>query len=88
VPELVSDVLKATRAGELERAWALQDRLTAVVEACRAGSFPAAWKAALHVRGLCSAELVAPGTPLPADLVDQLAVQLRDAGVLTGSAAH
>jgi dihydrodipicolinate synthase/N-acetylneuraminate lyase len=86
VPELVSDVLKATTAGELERAWALQDRLTAVVEACRVGSFPAAWKAALHLRGLCALDMVSPGVALPTSLQHDVEAALRRAGVLHSAA--
>lgn len=82
VPELVRDVLKATTAGELELAWALQDRLTAVVAACRDGSFPAGWKAALHLRGLSGPELVPPGVALPDALRGRVETALREAGVL------
>jgi 4-hydroxy-tetrahydrodipicolinate synthase len=82
VPELVSSVLKATAAGELERAWALQDRLTAVIDACRVGSFPSAWKAALDLRGLIGPDMVPPGLALPGALRAEVETALRHAGVL------
>jgi dihydrodipicolinate synthase/N-acetylneuraminate lyase len=84
VPGLVAGVLAATTGGDLDRAWALQEQLTAVADACRVGPFPAGWKAALALRGLCSGEMVAPGTALPEGLLDDVAARLREVAVLTG----
>jgi 4-hydroxy-tetrahydrodipicolinate synthase len=81
VPDLVAGVLAATTGGDLDRAWELQRRLTAVVDACRGGSFPAGWKAALQLQGRCSGELVSPGTRLPDEQLDAVAARLRAAGV-------
>jgi len=82
VPDLVAGVLAATTGGDLDRAWELQRRLTAVVDACRGGSFPAGWKAAVQLQGRCSGELVSPATRLSDELTDAMAARLRAAEVL------
>jgi 4-hydroxy-tetrahydrodipicolinate synthase len=80
VPELSVGIHRAFTAGDPARARQLQDRLTAVVFACRRGSPPAGWKAALSLDDVCGPWLVPPGTALPtADRTD-LADTLRRLG--------
>jgi 4-hydroxy-tetrahydrodipicolinate synthase len=66
VPDLTVAVYQAFAAGDIPGALALQGSLSAVVAACRRGEFPAGWKAALEIAGVCAAHPVLPGTPLPA----------------------
>lgn len=83
VPELGVGVYRAFAAGDIPGALALQQTLCTVVAACRRGDFPAGWKAALEVAGVCAAHPVLPGTPLPAaqraDLAARLDAVLPDA---------
>lgn len=64
VPELSSGICQAMDRGDLEHALALQRRLQDVIHACRGGTPPAAWKAALHHAGVCEPYLAAPATGL------------------------
>lgn len=82
IPELGVDVLAAVAEGALERARRSQRRLARVVAASRQGAFPAGWKAALHLAGVCGSDLVAPAAPLPEPLVAQLRARLAAEGVL------
>lgn len=63
VPELGLAVYRATVEGDLERARQCQQELYRVVMACRVGTPPAGWKAALAWAGVCSAD---PVLPIPA----------------------
>lgn len=65
-PELAVGVYRAFAAGDVPAALRRQDQLSAVVAACRCGDFPAGWKAALELRGVCGADPVPPGSPLSA----------------------
>ncbi len=59
VPGLVRSLYNASISGEAT-ARSLQARLADVVFACRRPGFPAGWKAALKLAGLCEATLAAP----------------------------
>jgi 4-hydroxy-tetrahydrodipicolinate synthase len=65
-PELAVGVYRAVRAGDMPEALRLQEALSAVVAACRRGEFPAGWKAALEIAGICAAHVIPPGSALPA----------------------
>jgi 4-hydroxy-tetrahydrodipicolinate synthase len=82
VPELGCGIVRAVEEGAWERAQALQRRLHAVVMACRGGEFPAGWKAALELAGLCSRRLVAPATELDPAARERLRETLSELGVL------
>jgi len=76
VPQLTVGIYQAFTAGDIPGALMLQQSLSAVVAACRRGEFPAGWKAALEIAGVCHAHPVLPGTTLPdaqrADLAARL----------------
>lgn len=81
VPRLAVRILELM-SSDLERALELQRELTAVVSACRKGSPPAGWKAALHLVGVCSPYLVPPASHLTDAMLDQLGRDLRVTGLL------
>ena len=60
VPALGVALYSAAVDGRLDVARGLQRQLFAVVQACRRGSPPAGWKAALEIAGLCSARMLPP----------------------------
>lgn len=64
VPELASGICRAFGAGDLAAANELQERLSRIVAVCRSGLFPAGWKAALELAGVCSRTMAGFGTPL------------------------
>ncbi|MBO0889867.1 MAG: dihydrodipicolinate synthase family protein [Acidothermales bacterium] len=64
VPELSAGICCYIAAGELDQALAAQRRLQDVIHACRGGTPPAAWKAALHHAGVCEPYLAPPATGL------------------------
>ncbi|HEX6444705.1 MAG TPA: dihydrodipicolinate synthase family protein [Streptosporangiales bacterium] len=64
VPELSSGICRALQAGDLDGALTLQRRLQQVIHACRGGTPPAAWKAALHHAGVCEPHLAPPASGL------------------------
>ena len=76
VPELTVGIYQAFTAGDIPGALALQQSLSAVVAACRRGEFPAGWKAALEIAGVCAAHPVLPGAALPAAQRADLAARL------------
>lgn len=82
VPELGVDVAAAVAEGDLEQARRSQRHLVQVVTACRQGAFPAGWKAALHLAGVCGPHLAAPAAPLSEPLMERLRAQLHATGVL------
>ncbi|MCW3840695.1 dihydrodipicolinate synthase family protein [Micromonospora yasonensis] len=81
VPDLGVRILELM-SSDLGRALELQRELTAIVSACRKGSPPAGWKAALHLVGVCSPYLVPPASHLPDAALDQMRGDLRAAGLL------
>lgn len=82
VPELPVGIHRAWATDRSVEAAALERRLRQVVEACRVGSFPAGWKAAVAAVGGCRPWLVPPRAPLPDDRADVLRRRLGELGVL------
>jgi len=81
VPEVVSGLYHAYLAGDIATAVRSQQQLARIGAVCRRGFFPAGWKAALEIAGVCDRHPVPPGTPLTAAEFDQLADALRTAGI-------
>jgi len=82
VPRLGARILELV-ASDLGQAIELQQHLSRIVAACRKGSPPAGWKAALSLTGICSPALVAPASTLPLHLTERLQRDLEELGVLT-----
>jgi len=82
VPELSVALCAAVDRGDLDEARRLQERLAAVVHACRKGAAPGGWKAALAERALCGPDCLPPAQALAAPLRRQLADELRALDVL------
>lgn len=82
VPQLGVQLHDAAKGGDVLTARRLQVELGTVVRACRCGSFPAGWKAALEVAGVCSARLVPPAAALPQAAARELAQELSRCGVV------
>ncbi|MGW5240201.1 dihydrodipicolinate synthase family protein [Monashia sp. NPDC004114] len=80
VPEL-SRVIVDSVETDLAGALGVQDRLTAVVYACRRGSPPAGWKAALHAVGVCGPGLVPPAIGLGTGEISDVRGRLAELGV-------
>lgn len=63
-PAFSTGIIEAVRAGDLDRAWALQRQLVNVVTMCRQMTAPLGWKSALEHLGFGTARLVErPDTP-------------------------
>lgn len=77
VPQLGRQVYDAVTSGDLESAASAQRHLFDVVQACRVGTMPAGWKAALAAAGVCSPALVAPARGLDDDRRAALTERLR-----------
>ena len=80
VPELGVSILDLVST-DLPQALILQKQLAVIVAACRKGSPPAGWKAALSLAGVCGRTLVPPAAALAEDQVEQLWDDLNRAGV-------
>lgn len=85
VPGLVTDLYQATVVRHLHQARLDQQRLLAIVAACRRPGSPAGWKAALHAAGLCGLSMAAPGSEADAESIERLTVELEDLGVPVGN---
>ncbi|HLI38792.1 MAG TPA: dihydrodipicolinate synthase family protein [Streptosporangiaceae bacterium] len=81
VPDLTAGVYRAVTTGDLTAALRMQERLARVVAACRRGEFPAGWKTALELAGVCAAHPVPPGLPLSAEQRSRLAADLAAEGI-------
>lgn len=81
VPELSAGICRAMQAGDIEDALASQRRLQHVIHACRGGTPPAAWKAALHHAGVCEPYLAPPATGLTGAEHKTLVETLESLGV-------
>lgn len=81
-PRLSAEICRVVGEGRVEEARAVQERLIKVVAACRKGTFPSGWKAALGLLGLCGDAPALPLQPLGPALRDQLRSELVAAGVL------
>lgn len=88
VPGLTTGVYRAFRNGHTHAALSLQQRLTRVTTACRRGYFPAGWKAALEIAGVCAAHPVPPGSALSIEERAQLAAKLAAEGIGAGQPAQ
>lgn len=80
VPELGVRILSLVRS-DLPAALELQRQLGEIVSACRKGTPPAGWKAALSILGLCPRAPFAPAMPLAEEEIPQLRDALLAAGV-------
>lgn len=67
--------------GRVEDAIAHEATVRAVVNACRVGSYPAGWKAALAALGVCGPAMVPPRSALPTAQAEALAKRLAELGV-------
>jgi len=81
VPELSTGLVAAHARGDVAEASRLQQRLSAVIYACRAGTLPAGWKAALSHLGVIQPYLAAPAQPLDPARRDRLVTALTELGV-------
>jgi len=79
VPSLGVRILELI-SSDLTRALELQRELSVVVAACRKGSPPAGWKAALQLVGVCSSALVPPASAISLDMLEQLRRDLQSGG--------
>lgn len=87
VPSWSVALIGAYRSGDLDKARGIQFRLLQLVQACRVGNPPAAWKGALELVGLCSSRTAAPTPQLTAEQKSVLRAQLDEVG-LTMSATQ
>lgn len=87
VPGLEADLYRAFKAGDQARALEIQQQVSAAVNACRVGTFPAAYKGALVLQGLCQRYMTAPIPPLTDAELETLRTRLAEAGVLERAAA-
>jgi 4-hydroxy-tetrahydrodipicolinate synthase len=71
-PEWSVKLLQAVRASDWPVARELQLNILSLVTACRKGSFPSGWKAALEIAGVCNRCTVAPTPPLSPEMFDEL----------------
>ena len=82
VPELVTGVYDAVRAGKLDDAARLEARLRAVQAVLRSGATPAAYKAAVAAAGVGERWLVPPRLPLTDAESAEVVARLKALGVL------
>ncbi len=82
VPKLVVDLHKATLAKDYDKANEYQVRLLRIVQACRVPGFPAGWKAALSLLGLCGLTTAKPTKVAETSQVEKLRSALVDLGVI------
>lgn len=81
-PGWVVDLCAAFDRGDWDRARRLQDRLIELGMAVQGGVFPAAFKAALHLQGICEAWPAPPVEPLDERSQARLREQLAGWGLL------
>lgn len=84
VPGLGARILELVST-DLPAALDLQRRLGEIVAACRKGTPPSGWKAALSLAGLCSPAPVPPALPLAEDAIRELMDELLPTGALRGA---
>jgi 4-hydroxy-tetrahydrodipicolinate synthase len=82
-PAMIVHIFEDYMRGEIEAARAAQDRLYEVVVAVRAGVFPLAIKAALHLMGICEPWSAPPVRQLDERLAGRLREALARSGLLT-----
>jgi 4-hydroxy-tetrahydrodipicolinate synthase len=81
-PSWVVRIVDEYERGDLKSARTHQDMLIELVLAVRAGVFPSAIKAALHMQGVCDPWLVPPGAPLDDASVARLREKMQGWGLL------
>ena len=86
-PGWVVRIFDEFERGDLKGARTQQDMLVELVLAVRAGVFPAAIKAALHMQGLCDPWLAPPGAPLDEAAVARLREKMQGWSLLPGREA-
>ena len=82
VPDLEARLYQAFKRGDREGALAIQPRVVAATAACRLGVFPAAYKGALAVKGLCGPSMTRPIPALTDAELGQLRARLSDLGIV------
>ncbi|UYY83579.1 dihydrodipicolinate synthase family protein (plasmid) [Arthrobacter sp. YA7-1] len=80
VPHLGVRILELVST-DLPQALELQRELGIIVAACRKGSPPAGWKAALSLSGICDRTLVPPAKGLSEDQVEEMWRKLQQSAV-------
>jgi len=83
VPDVVVAVYNAAMSGDRTKAIAMQHKVADAVNACRAGVFPAAYKAQFALKGLCQPHMAWPIPSLNKSEMEQLRKNLVEAGVLS-----
>lgn len=83
VPDLEAQVFAAFQAGDHAKALAVQAKVADAVSACRVGVFPAGYKGALALKGLCERWMTPPVPPLTDAELVELRRRLVEAGVLS-----
>jgi 4-hydroxy-tetrahydrodipicolinate synthase len=84
-PRLCCDLYAAVHAGDLARAWVLQEQLVLLMRLYTHGTWLSCLKASLNVLGLCGATASAPFSALSADATAALRKDLVAAGVIAAS---
>ena len=87
-PHWVVRIYEDFLRGDIEAARAAQDKLYELVMALRAGIFPGAIKAALHMQGICEPWLAPPAVKLDDRLAARLREQLDGWGLLAPIASR
>ena len=82
-PELSLEIVRLYDAGQHDKAWEVQNRLTRFWLAMSLGSFPAPIKAAMQLLGRDSGEVRLPMTPLDDTEQENLSATLRGYGLLS-----
>jgi len=81
-PHWVVRIFDEFQRGDIEAARSSQDQLYELVMAVRAGVFPSAIKAALHMLGICEPWTAPPVRQLDANLETRLRARLTELGLL------
>lgn len=86
VPDVLVALYRAYQEGAYDQAVALQGDVARASAAMRVGTFPAPMKGQYALKGLCERYTAAPIAPLTDAEMEQLRVQLTEAGVLRSMA--
>ncbi len=81
VPNLHNLILDSVNSQDFGTAVATQELLLAIVHSCRKPGFPAGWKAALSLMGICSSRTAFPILPATENQIKQLAETLISLGL-------
>lgn len=82
-PQLCVDLFQAARSGNVEEAWALQERLMALWKLYTHGQWLPCLKAAVTQLGICQPHATAPFQPLSDDQISRIMQHMEDTGVLS-----